>query len=536
MAYSLRPPAGGNSATPDAVRDLLSNTRDLHAEQRRRRDQWFSSLTLGNKEQILFEFEVLLKGTACFANPRNHPGPPRRSPVVAQDFKPSAILFRDAAQRSVDLCRHLLGARDRRFVFHRYLETVLPEDSVRAQLAGEGSSQAYPEDSLLALRHGLSNVVEVIEGVLRAPRMPFRLFYASLGLAQREVAQNAYFNPLTALEFRPEFDRIQSPEILRLIEGVPPGEAHRLVALTFLGLFRMLRYQRLLSEIAGEATHGPRSAGRMYFVLSVLRSDARALSDYLQRSSGRLLSESFRRSVWGVKAGGLTAHAEALREYSQKLIATKSALECVAGNLRLEVRRTYYHDIPPPDSNLTARELRAATAAALANLRPALRNTILFLGKALGSELQERGVFANQGARSETSDRLRRDVWMFAQILRAFSSKAEQSPTQDRWGPINEFQYVREFLAYFRSMGYPLLRTGDYPRFDAFMTAMSRLHDADLANPDALSTAIQESKAFHGYLEELFHQISKRQELAGVPFDRRKAAASLRLYLGDGTR
>ncbi len=524
------------SNAPDAVSHLLSETRDLQREQHHRRDEWFAELALGNKEQILFEFEVLLKGTACFANPRNHPGAPRRSPMVAQDFRASTILFRDAALRAIDLCRHLLGSRDRQFVFHRYLETVLPEDNVRAQLAREGAEQPYPDDSLVALRHALSNVVEVVEGLLRAPQIPYRLFYAALALIQREIGRNAYFNPLTALEFRPEFDRIQSAEILRLIESVPPGEAHRLVALTFLSLFRMLRYQRLLGEIASEPSPAPRGAGRIYFVLSVLRSDARALGDYLQRSSGKLLSDSFRRSLWEVKAGELSGRSADLRAHAGQLVAIKSALEGVAANLRLEMRRAFFHDVPSPGTSVSERELRIAVQMSLSNLRPALRNAILFLGKALGAELQERGVFDNTAARRETSERFRRDVWMFAQILRAFYTKAEHSPAQDRWGPVNEFQYVREFLAYFRSMGYPLLRAADYPRFDAFMNAMGQLNDSDLADPQQLAAAIHECVAFHDFLEELFHQISKRKELSQVPFDRRRSAAALKLYLGNGSR
>jgi DNA-binding transcriptional LysR family regulator len=91
---------------------------------------------------------------------------------------------------------------------------------------------------------------------------------------------------------------------LRLIGNLPPGEAHRLVALTFLALFRMLRYQRLLAEITSIKGHGTKTAGRVYFILSVLRSDARALSDYLQRWTllpvdtlpGSLMAEAFRAS------------------------------------------------------------------------------------------------------------------------------------------------------------------------------------------------------------------------------------------------
>ena len=35
---------------------------------------------------------------------------------------------------------------------------------------------------------------------------------------------------------------------------------------------------------------------------------------------------------------------------------------------------------------------------------------------------------------------------------------------------------------------------------------------------------------------ELFSAISKREELANIPFDRRNAASALRMYLGEGNR
>jgi hypothetical protein len=82
-------------------------------------------------------------------------------------------------------------------------------------------------------------------------------------------------------------------------------------------------------------------------------------------------------------------------------------------------------------------------------------------------------------------------------------------------------------------MGYPLLRASDYPRVDAFMAAMSGLEDTDLLDPERIGNAIGESKAFYEILSHLFDQIGKRDELSGVPFDRRAAAEVLKLYLGD---
>lgn len=516
------------------VDDLLSRTRSLQKEQRVVRDAWFNELSADGKEDTLFELEVLLKATACFANPRNHTGPLRRTPVVTQDFRQATGLFRDGMQRAILLARQLLGNRDQTFVFHRYLETVVPEDSARTRLLHEGSQQTNPEDSLVVLRHELTSILEVLEGTLRAPRVPFRTFYSVLSLVQREVGRNAFFNPLTALEFRPEFDRIKNSQVLDLIRSVPGEEAHRLVALTFLSLFRMLRYVQLLDQLAIESgSKRSRVAGRAYLVLSVLRSDARALSDYLRQRAGRLLRSSFEQTLFVAPATELLENADQYRALGHRLIGVRSALEGIAGNLRLEMRRVFYHELVALDEARSESEVRQNLQTAVSCLRPTLKNAILFLGKALGVSLEEQGVFDDFLARRETSERLRRDVWMFAQIVRAFASKAEQQSTEDLWSRVSGLEFIKEFLAYFRAMGYPLLRASDYPRVDSFMQAIGSLEDSDLLEPRHLATAIEECLAFHEYLVQLFDEIGKREVLAGVQFDRRAAAAALRLYLGD---
>ncbi len=532
MLNPARPRLPSSSGDPYA--DLLSGTRKLRREHRIARDAWFGALPVEGKDDALFELEVLLKASACFANPRNHPGPPRQSSIVTQDFRDAAVIFHDGMQRAIALSRQLLGPRDRAFVFHRYLETVLPEDNARTRLFREGTSQNTPEESLIALRHTLTSTGEVVEGVLRAQRVPYRLFYAVLSSVQREVAHNAFFNPLNALEFRPEFDRIRSTQVLDLIRSVPGAESHRLVALTFLSLFRMLRYVRLLSKIAAELGNRQRkSLSRAYLVLSVLRSDARALSDYLRQKAGSLLAESFERDLMVVPSHELERRSPELRATGHRLIAIKSALEGIAGNLRLEMRRTYRQHLPAPTAAQSNAAFRAGLHAMISDLRPALRTPIMFLGKALGVSLEEGRVFDDHAAAREMSERLRRDVWMFAQIVRAFSTKAQQTPSEDRWAAVYSFEYVREFLAYFRAMGYPLLRASDYPRFDTFMAAMEQLQETDLVDPARLETAINECTAFYDFLLELFHSISKREVLGDAGFDRRAAASALRLYIGD---
>jgi hypothetical protein len=122
---------------------------------------------------------------------------------------------------------------------------------------------------------------------------------------------------------------------------------------------------------------------------------------------------------------------------------------------------------------------------------------------------------------------------MFAQIVRAFAQKARSVPPGEvRWQGVSPLQFVREFLQYFRAMGYPLLRNADYPRVDAFMGAMSGLEESDLLEPSRLLRAIEEAEQFQEFLSALFDSIGKREELSGMAFNRRAAAEALKLYLG----
>lgn len=517
----------------DAYGDLLRDTRGLRREQQAAREAWFARLPSEKKDELLFELEILLKGVACFANPRNHPGPPRRAPIVMQDYHEPLMLVRDGLARVVYLARSLLGDRDRAFVFQRYLETMLPEDTVRTRLLREGLAQSSPDEALFVLRHGVTNQMEIADGLLRLPRVPFRLFYAQCVAIQREVSSNGYFNPLTALEFRPEFDRITSRPVLDLIPQAPGEQAHRFVALTFLSLFRMLRYLRLLDAIGRDLTDLRRLAGRAYLVLAVLRSDARALSSYLRKRAGSLLADSFEDALLLVPAHELRSRHDQMLADGHKLISIRGALEAIAASLRLEMRRTFEHELPAPDQNISVDDLKARLGQAARNLRPALQNAILFLARSLGVRLDEGGVFDEKEARKLSSERLRRDVWIFARILHAFALKARYiDATDDRWAGAASFQFVKEFLSYFKAMGYPLLRGSDYPRFNEFMASMSALTDTDLLDPSRLDAAVEESEAFQAFLNDLFEQVSQREELVNVPFDRKGAAQALKLYLG----
>jgi hypothetical protein len=426
----------------------------------------------------------------------------------------------------------MLGERDRAVVFHRYLETVLPEDNARTKLVYAAMTPESPEENLFVLRQSLTNLIEVGTALTLAPRTSYRVFFAHLSTTVREISSSAFFNPLSALEFRPEFDKISSSAVLDLIHGVDGENAHRLIALTFLSLFRMLRYVRLLESITLDLSD-KRVWGRGYLVLAVLRSDARALSSYLWRRSGELLAKDFEARVTRVGVSEIDTQVNDLQEEGRRLAQIKEALLSVSTMLRLEMRRVFDHDVPPAHDKLPASEMRVRLQLATETLRPLLQLAVLFLGRTLDPSFDEAHVFDSPGALHDTRMRLRSGAWMFAQIARAFTSKARHAdPLSDTWSAPERYGFVGDFLGYYRAMGHPVLMLGGYERTRNVLAALAALQDTDLIDPARLEAAARECESLYAFSMQLYVGLSQR-ELAGVPFDRHAAARLLKRYLGD---
>ncbi len=510
----------------DVYANLLRDTRGLRREQSKARDGWYERLDWENKEETLFELEMLLKGFACFGNPRNHPGPQRHEAPVAHDFRDELQIVRDALSQSIDRVRQLLGHRDRAYVFSRYLETVLPEDALRSKLIKEQLSQDTPEDSLFVLRNTFGSFLELAEGMGRLGRISHRQYFALLGMVTREIGRNTYFNPLIALEFRPEFDRIRTAEVLEALH-TSSDPAHQVVAVTFLSLFRLLRYARLVDQYASK----PATSRRAYLILSVFRSDVRALTRYLSRRAPNGLADGFERNILSVPRGELKSRFEELADRGGRLIALRSTLESLSNVLRVEVRRTFERDLPAP-GHARSNELGPLLVIATAQLRATIHHAIHRLCKELNPAATPPVLSSSEVASVDAAERLRRDVWMFQQVLRAFLAKAKASKAEDRWANFASFRFVREFLSHFRAIGYQLVRESDYTRLDPFLHALDMLRDVDLLDPEKLASIVEECQALYKFLDQLFAQISQRAELEKRVFDKRSAAETLKIYLG----
>jgi len=279
-------------ARRDYYTEFIEGSRWLRKEQADARTAWFNELRWEHKERTLFRFEMLIKGLVCFGNPANHPGTQRREePIVARDFSREMEAVRAAVRSVVELGRALSGEVENSSVFQRYVESVVSQDHARIQMARRSLNQDTPQQSLTLLVAALRDVLDVLDGLPADAPVPFRLMSAAIRLVQREVHRSEFFDPLASLEFRSEFDRIRSVVVLEVIAGIESDPSRRVAALTFLSLFRLLRYIDLIDEEQAKVT----GFGPLFAFLALLRSDAEALAMFFSKDSATWISDGFGR-------------------------------------------------------------------------------------------------------------------------------------------------------------------------------------------------------------------------------------------------
>lgn len=508
----------------DLYANLLRESRGLQRDQASARDLWYASVADPKKEEYLFELEMLLKGIACTSNPRNNPGPPRERSVPGHDFREDLLVVRDAIDRALLRVRNLLGPRERAFAFGRYLETVMPEDFERGRLMREQLRQTTPERSLFVLRHAFEDFLVFCDALLQPKHVSGRSYRALVETILREVSRNAFFNPLSSLEFRPELDIIRSADVLEVLRTVRTEGAHRVAALALLTLHRGLRYISLLRSYAAEA----KGARRCFAILAVLRSDMRVLSHHLGHRACHIMAEGLEHELLELSSDELLQRQSELDDQAGALLTLRRAFENVATLIRVEVRVAFEHHLPSIGDNLSEQDLAARIAATLPSLESMLRQAV---------QLICLGIRADFVTTPETEGALvlrrRRDAWMFAQILRGFSAKTMAAgEVRDDWSDASDLGFVREFLHHYRAIGEALVQSIHYPDIERFIEAIESLQDLNLLDTEALGRAAYQCNDLRAFLDELFATITAGLAESDQPFSRKAAAETLKVYLG----
>lgn len=486
----MKPEKGGGAAAPAPVRNARDFYWELMEESQPRapllveRERWLRSLHVDGREELLFEFEMLLRGIERYFNLHNLPIN-AQPPVITRDFREELLDVRDAVNEVIRIARKLLDPdSDQKLQFRRYVESALADDRVRrALLEEEVLDQTTPQESLFLLRQSFESLRTVIDHLVRLEVCSYPLFSEVGTLVLREIVLNQYFRPFRPLEFRIEYDRIKSAAVLIALRRLEPSD-RRLFTTALLALFRVLHY---LSYVSADANGPPIRRSRL--ILALVRSELGALVGHLKNELGAKTGTAAHR------AAALKAAKDLARE-GQK-IARKTA---AAG------------DDP------------AATFQAAVEYTELLRRQIVQLAKAMGVEQDGEDPFLAIINPLPNAIRLRADLWVFAELCRwAEHALAEGASGEE--GAL-AVEALVAFVHHFHDVAYQLLRYGDYEPYDRFCALLLE-QPRPPQGAAARARLAEDCRQFALVADATFTAVSRRSELAARKFDVRQAESIL---------
>lgn len=509
---------------------LIRECRALSHERSDRREEWFASLENEEKEEILFELEMLLKGLVCFGDPRNHPGPRQRGPVETRTYHQEVQVVHAACERIVNICHQLLSSDD----VTQDEGELMPAASiahVSTLLLKESLSQDLPEQSLRLLHRAFSDLADVSGVLARLDPVPYRGFVGLTNLGGREIGRNAFFDPLRTLEFSPEYDHLRQVELLDIVSRDGPRGAQKAIALSFLALQRQLRYLDVALDLIGDRTEGQ----LVWIFLAAFRVDGSALANFMRKDAPLWMAGGFEEQVLNLKASEILEVLPMLEQEYLLLHDLGAIFQSMGDQLGLEIRNAFEHALDFSRDDVTSDEARQRVSLVLAALREFIKSSILILAQVFEPAIEATHLFRDGLEGRALSERLRRDIWIFNQVMRAFLAKAEAAPeSANKWSGTSSYRFVRDFIVYFKNLGFHLLRASSYERIDELMTLIQALNASDMLEHELVEVFVRECEFFRDDLQHTFDAVSQSEELRGVPFDRHGAAETLRMFLERG--
>ncbi|MDA8169913.1 MAG: hypothetical protein M0Z59_09515 [Nitrospiraceae bacterium] len=437
------------------------------------------------RKKLFSELDVLLKALDCYFAPENH----AEQYASQKDFSTELGIARDASLRVLSIVECIMPeSRKNAYWFQKFAEQRLLPAGEKDSFKKWMYSQDTLEKSIYLLYDSFINIKSVITEMLKTGSVNQASFMGIGRIMSREIRANRYLNPFRK-SINPEFDAIENPEISALVKGVPDRAGRKLVSTAFLYLFRFLRY---LSNM-DMATQRPVPLHTNYLILLLLRHEINVFLKQLEASSEKTAGTGF-----GSLLGGVVYQfqMEQKRVFRQEL-------------------RDLLKKTPP--------QQRGKIENGHGILKNLTEQVVIVLAQHWKPSLRGEDIFESFMTKFEQSMRLREDIAVLHRFLALFEKKGAQH--QERHLLV---QALQNYMQYFESFTFRLLRYEDYEEFASFFLEINRL----ARKPEkGFERLFDKCMQFKIYLETTLRHIENRAELQGRPLDAERVDAVIKQYL-----
>ncbi len=433
------------------------------------------------------ELDTFLRAIDRFFNIDNLPI--SKEDLTNRNFYHELVAVREVILRIVSLLETVIPEGKRNaYWFQKFAQTKLLSDRKRDALRDELYKQDTPEKSILLLYDSFINLKGLVSDLIKTEHIPLMTFSNIGHLIGKDIGENVFFNPFKR-DINPDIDVIDNREVSKVVKSITDKEIKKYISFMLLYLFRLLRYLR---SVDNSQRFG--SIGAASVVLILLRSEIGVFRNYLERVSGSIKDESL-----------------------------LTLFRAIGYQFAMESKRVYEQELREIFRNRSTSYIKAKIENSHGILKNLTEQSIIQTVQFFAPSIKGEDIFESFITKLEQSLRLRDDVIILHRFLELLEGSKSMKERQ------RVFDAMINYMLYFQSFTFRLLRYEDYEGFSAFfdkvLSAGRDLREKNIQN------LLDEVHRFRIFVETCIRQISNRAELSNSQPDMEKIENSIRQYL-----
>lgn len=441
--------------------------------------------------ELYVELDAILKGIDRFFNVENLPF--EMDSFSEKNFYNELVVVRDSILRTLGILEVVIPENKRNaYWFRKFAESKFLSDRKRDSLRKSLYAPDDPEQSIFLLYDSMVNLKGIVTDILKSRRISYLSFKNIGDLICREIRENNYMNPFRR-DVNPEYDMIGNQRISDIVKSIGDRKLKRVFSMILILLFRQLRYLNCIDI----TTRRKISISCGILLLSVLRSELRLLVLFLENQE----------------------HKPVMKDY-------QDVLSPVTFQLSMEQKRVFNQELRDILQQKNILNLRGKIENSHGILKNVLEQCIVQIAQFFEPEIHGEDVFSNFITKVGQSMKLREDIFILHRILSLFERNLDMPDKRKTL-----FDSLKNYMMYFESFTFRLLRYDDYEEFVKFFsgfmsdTRVDRLSEREMA---LLSDRVHNFKI---YLDTTLGHINNRTELHDHRIDIEKIEQLLRQYI-----
>jgi hypothetical protein len=440
---------------------------------------------------LLFsEVDVLLRALDRYFNDENLMI--SNEDLTGRNFYDELVTVRDSILRLLGMLEVVIPeSKKNAYWFQKFAETKLLTERKRDAFREGLYSQDTPEKGLYLLYDSFINLKGIITDLIRSGNISY-LSFTNIGhVVSKEVRENIFFNPFKK-NINPEFDVINNQEIADIVKAIKDKEIKKHISIIYFYMFRLIRFLGFI-DITTQRSVALNSS---LIILILIRSEISAFLAHVEKA------------------------AKKIKEPDIEML-----LKSIAYQFSMETRRVYFQEL----KDIHRRKATAHFRGKIENSRGILKNlteqSIVQLSQFFKPELTGELIFESFVTKLEQSLRLREDVFVLHKFISMIENKAGNP--QER---LKLFVTIRNYMLYFESFTFRLLRHDDYEEFALFFKEMNSVAK-DVVSGSGFHKVLERIIHFKIYLETTLRMVSNRTELINKELDMERVEALINQYV-----